>query len=460
MLAALGAAVVIGLPLVIHGFSGGPPPRRTGAPGDGLCTGCHAGTVNPAGGGVTVSFPGGMNYIPGVRQEWTVTINDAQARLFGFQLTTRLASNEANGQAGDLAAVGTSTQVICENGSAKGTQVDPSVRLVRVQFVICENGSAKGTQGCLASAPVQFIQHFPARSTNTYTVAWTPPDRDVGNVRVYVAGNGANGDGRNTGDHIYTNSYTLTPAAVSQDKPSIAADNGVVNGASFRPGIASGSWVSIFGTNLAPSTRIWRADEIVGGKLPTELDGVRVTINNKPAAVYYISPTQLNVQAPTDESLGSVAVQVVTAQGASNIATAAMQAFAPALFTFDPENRRYAASQHADFSLVAKPGLFAGVTTRGARPGEVILLYGTGFGATRPPVPAGQVVSAPAPLANPVSVRMGGVEAELSFAGLTGAGLYQFNVKVPEVLPEGDAAVVLEIGGVRSPEGVFVTVQR
>ena len=109
---------------------------------------------------------------------------------------------------------------------------------------------------------------------------------------------------------------------------------------------------------------------------------------------------------------------------------------------------------------MAKAGLFAGVTTRGARPGEVILLYGTGFGPTRPAVPAAQVVSTPAPLANTVTVRIGGVVADVSFAGLTGAGLYQLNVKVPDTLADGDAAVVAEIGGVRTPDGVFITVQR
>lgn len=436
VLAGVAAVAVIGLPIVIHAFSGGPPARRTGAPGDGLCTACHAGAANPAGGKVEVSFPGGLNYTPGLKQQWTVTVTDAQARLLGFQLTTRLASNEANGQAGDLSPTGSNTRVICEDDSTKGAQ------------------------GCPAGAPVQFVEHFPASIRNNFTFTWTPPDRDLGDVRVYVAGNGANGDGRNSGDHIYTNNYTLTPVAAPQNKPSIAADSGVLNGASFKPGIASGSWVSIFGTNLSASTRSWRADEIVGGKLPTELDGVKVTIDNKPAAVYFISPTQLNVQAPTEDALGSVAVQVTTAQGTSNTVTAQMQAFAPALFTFDPENRKYAAARHADFSLLAKPGLFAGATTRGARPGEVILLYGTGFGPTQPAVPAGQVVSTAAPLANTVTVRIGGTVAEVSFAGLTGAGLYQLNVKVPDTLADGDAAVVAEAGGVRTPDGVFITVQR
>jgi uncharacterized protein (TIGR03437 family) len=40
------------------------------------------------------------------------------------------------------------------------------------------------------------------------------------------------------------------------------------------------------------------------------------------------------------------------------------------------------------------------------------------------------------------------------------AGLDQFNVKIPEDLPDGDAAVVAEIGGIRSQDGVLLTIQR
>jgi uncharacterized protein (TIGR03437 family) len=425
------------LAVVIYASASGPPPRRTGAPGDQLCTACHAGTENPAGGKVEVSFPAGQTYLPGVLQQWTVKITDAEARRFGFELTTRPFSNETNGQAGDL---------------------NPQDANTRVR---CEDGSFKGTAGCAAAAPLQFIQQALAGTGgSSFTFDWMPPDRDQGNVRVWVAGNGANGDGRATGDRIYTANYTLTPSTAPQERPSIATENGVLNGASFKPGIAAGSWISIFGRGLAPGTRIWRGYELVDSRLPAKLDGVSVTINNKPASVYYVSPTQLNVQVPSDEALGPVAVQVTTLGGASNTVTAQMQAFSPALFAFDPENRKYAAAQHTDYSYLAKPGLFAGAATRGASPGETILLYGTGFGPTSPAVPAGQVVAAPTRLANPVTVRIGGSVADVSFAGLSAAGLYQFNVKVPETLADGDAAVVVEVGGVRSPDGVFITVQR
>ncbi len=235
---------------------------------------------------------------------------------------------------------------------------------------------------------------------------------------------------------------------------------GVVNGASFQPGMASGGWVSIFGTNLAPTSRMWRNDEFVNNKLPISLDGVSVTINGRACAVYYISPTQLNVQAPDDASLGTVMVVVTTAQGGSSNAFAAqLQRRAPALFAFDPENRKYVAAVHADGVYVAKSGLIPQASTRAARPGDVILLFGTCFGATDPAVPAGNIFAGAANLTATVTVRIGGVNAVVDFAGLSGAGLNQFNVRVPDI-PDGDQAVELEIEGLHTQPGLYITVQR
>jgi uncharacterized protein (TIGR03437 family) len=231
----------------------------------------------------------------------------------------------------------------------------------------------------------------------------------------------------------------------------------VGNGASFQAGFASATWVSIFGTNLSQTTRTWQNSDFVNGLLPTSLGGVSVTVNGLAAYVEYISPTQVNVLAPDDTAVGAVQVQVTTAQGKSNDLVAQKQQFAPAFFTIGGSS--YAAAQHADYSYVGKPGLIAGVTTQPAKPGEIILLYGTGFGPTSPPLPCAQLVTTPAPLANSVHVTIGGVDAPVAYAGLVEAGLYQFNVTVPSV-PGGDAAVVAQIGGVPTQTAVSITIQQ
>jgi uncharacterized protein (TIGR03437 family) len=240
----------------------------------------------------------------------------------------------------------------------------------------------------------------------------------------------------------------------TQPPPSITA---VANAESYQPGVASATWVSIFGSNLSTSTYTWQASDIVNGMLPTSLQSVSVMIDGLPALVEYISPTQINLLPPDSAAIGPVQVQVTTAEQTSNSLTVQETQYSPAFFTFD--NGAYLDALHTDYSLVASAGLLPGVTTRPAQPGETILLYGTGFGPTNPPLPTTQVVTTAEPLANSVQVTIGGTVAAVSFAGLVGSGTYQFNVTVPS-LPNGDALVVATIGGVSTQTGVSVTVQQ
>ena len=57
----------------------------------------------------------------------------------------------------------------------------------------------------------------------------------------------------------------------------------VSNGASYQPGCAAATWIMIAGINLSTTTRSWAQSDFVAGKLPTQLDGVGVLINGKPA---------------------------------------------------------------------------------------------------------------------------------------------------------------------------------
>ncbi|MCI0540920.1 MAG: lamin tail domain-containing protein, partial [Verrucomicrobiales bacterium] len=235
----------------------------------------------------------------------------------------------------------------------------------------------------------------------------------------------------------------------------------VLNGASFLPGITPGSWVTIYGSALASTARLWRSDEIVGGVFPVALDGVEVRINGRAAAVNYISPTQVNVQAPDDSALGIVSVEVIRDGISSGIFSAELRSHAPGFFVFAPAGAQYIAAVHLDGTLVGKPGLFGGsVTTRPVKSGDVISLFGTGFGPTQPPVPSGRVLSATAFLTSDVMVRFNGMPAADSFAGLSAAGLNQINLVVPAGLPNGDVAVVAEIAGQTTQAGLLITVQQ
>ncbi len=429
-------SIILAVPLILMARRLGAPAGSSGVPGERTCSSCHVGPDPSAGGKVELSFSGGQNYTPGVPQTLTVTVTEPAARLYGFQATARKMSNLRE-VAGTFSGPGLLN--LCDSPDL--TRETP-----------------KPASGCTAERPLEFIGHAEASSANTFTFTWTPPSSDVGEVRIYVAANAANGNGQETGDRIYTANYTLTPQAAGP-KPSIRAADGVANGASFRPGIVSGSWTTIFGTDLAGTTRTWRDDEFVGDRLPTSLDGVSVNINGKPAAVYFISPTQINVQAPTDNAIGPVQVEVIRNGQRSDAVTANLERVSPAFFLFDPEGRKYLAAVNSDGVFLGKPGLFSGLTTRPAAPGGTVLLFGTGFGPTTPAVPAGQVFSGAAALNDPVRITIGGMEATVQFAGLSGAGLYQFNVVVPANLTNGDHAVVTEIGGLRTQENAFITIQ-
>jgi uncharacterized protein (TIGR03437 family) len=232
--------------------------------------------------------------------------------------------------------------------------------------------------------------------------------------------------------------------------------SGVSNNASGAAGVQSGSLVSIYGTNLSATTRAWLGTDIIGNTLPTKLDGVSVTINGKDAAICYVSPGQLNVQAPTDSAIGQVPVVVTSVYGTAT-GTARLQQYAPGLFAAG----KYAAAVHTDGAYVAPTGYFgSAVASRPAAPGEVILLFGTGFGPTTPAVPAGQVVGSAAPLTDPTQLRLtiGGVMAAVPFAGIVAAGEYQLNVVVPAV-GDGDQLVVATVAGVTTQAGLSIAVK-
>jgi uncharacterized protein (TIGR03437 family) len=252
--------------------------------------------------------------------------------------------------------------------------------------------------------------------------------------------------------------FSVSQSVTAGARPAIAA-NGVVNGASFQPGLASATWITIKGTNLAPLTREWSAADFVGNRLPAQLSGVSVRVNGRPAYVSYISPTQINVLTPDDDFVGPVQVEVDTPDGRSDPVSLPQQQLAPALFLFDSAGRKYAAAVYQDGTYAGPPNLISGIISRPAIPGDVILLFGTGFGPADPASPAAALVDQPAVLASPATARIGNAAANVTFAGLVGSGLYQFNVTVPNI-PPGDQAVVIEVGGARSQENVFVSVAR
>jgi uncharacterized protein (TIGR03437 family) len=232
----------------------------------------------------------------------------------------------------------------------------------------------------------------------------------------------------------------------------------VTNSASSLPQISPNTWVTITGTNLASTTDTWN-NSIVNGALPTHLDGVSVTMGGKPAYINYISPGQINLVAP-DVSPGPVAV-VVTASGISEAFTVTSGQYSPALFVW-PGNQ--AVATHLDFTFAAKPGTFVGVSTTPAKPGETIILYGTGLGPTTPATPAGMLVPATPTYDTTTlpTVTLSNSPVTVLGAALSpnAAALYQVAIQVPNSIGTGDFPVQVSIGGVTSPLGIILSVQK
>jgi uncharacterized protein (TIGR03437 family) len=240
--------------------------------------------------------------------------------------------------------------------------------------------------------------------------------------------------------------------------PAISA-NGVVNGASFQTGVPANSWVTIKGTNLASQTDDW-SHSIVDGALPTSLDGVSVTMGGKPAYVYFISPGQVNVLAP-DLPAGPVNVTVTTAGGTSAAFATTANAYGPAFFTW-PNNQVVATRQ--DYSYAVKAGTFTGATTIPAKPGDVIILWATGFGPTLPAAPVGAPVpgSGGYPTASAPTVTINNIPATVYGGALApgSAGLYQIAIQVPSTLADGDWPIQATIGNITSPPGTILSVHQ
>ncbi len=366
----------------------------------------------------------------------------------------------------------TGTIQISATGAA-ATTINVTLTVAGGQAVLAVTPTALSFTYTYGSA-VPSAQTVAIANTGSGALSWVATDSDF-----WVALSPASGSGpatlsiavnpANLAAGSYMTNVTITAAGATGSPATVAVTlvvtgtqppgtiTGVANTGDYQAAFASATWVAIFGTNLSQTMATWGTGDFVNGMLPTSLDGVSVTIDGLPAYVEYISPTQINVLAPDDSAVGPVDVEVTTAQQPSNTMSAPKQQFAPAFFTIG--NGAYVAAIHADGTLIGKPNLLgAGVTTEPAAPGEIVELYGTGFGPTNPATPTAGLVATPEMLANTVQVTIGGMTANAAFAGLVGPGLYQFNVTVPN-LPSGDATVAATIGGVASQTGVAITIQ-
>jgi uncharacterized protein (TIGR03437 family) len=218
------------------------------------------------------------------------------------------------------------------------------------------------------------------------------------------------------------------------------SDNLVDGGA-----VVPGGWFNVKGSELADVQRIWGTGDFSDpNTLPTNLNGVEVWVNGAPVPVYYISPVQVNAQAPANVS-GSMTVQVFRLGLGSNILTAPVAQIQPSLYYYQVNSKSYAAALFQDYSVMGDPAIVPG--THKAKPGDIIQLYAAGLG----PSPSGAVTS-PIPITG-AGVTIGNAAAQVLAAALVAPGQFQVNFVVPQ-LPDGEYAITVLSAGKTSPSNV------
>jgi uncharacterized protein (TIGR03437 family) len=254
----------------------------------------------------------------------------------------------------------------------------------------------------------------------------------------------------------------LTPPTA----PASPAVGAVITASAFGASgaAAPGTWLEIYGTNLAPVTRLWTSADFTGITAPTLLGGTTVTIGGVPAYLSYASPGQLNALVPSGTGTGLQPLVVSTATGVSAAYSLTVNATQPALWAPQAMNiggLQYTGALFSDYSAYALPAsAIPGVATRPAKPGETIILYGVGFGGVTPSVTVGQITGQSNTLTGQLQISIGGAPATLKYSGLSvnSVGLYEFDVVVPNVAAANAVPVTFSLAGAQDTQTLYLAV--
>lgn len=242
--------------------------------------------------------------------------------------------------------------------------------------------------------------------------------------------------------------YTVSTSAAEGEVLPLLAPNGVVEGAGFTPQwpLAPGAIVSLFGTTFA-------SGQSLAGNIPLErsLGGTSVRIGGEDAPLYYVGPGQINAQVPFTAQVGETVSIVVNANG---------KLTAPQSYLIAPAEPGIFHGAVLDYQNDPEHGGLAVTAAHPAHRGDDLIIYSNGLGLVDQDVGTGEA-SPGAQVLVPVTVKIGGVEVPVAYAGLTPGyvGLYQVNVKLTDGVPTGDGvAVELEQNGISSNPILPITI--
>ncbi len=227
--------------------------------------------------------------------------------------------------------------------------------------------------------------------------------------------------------------------------------SGIKDAASYTTGpFSPGSMIVIFGNDLAGSTAQAQAFP-----LPQTLGETTVYVGLQAIPLIYVSPGQINALLPYDiANSGTVDVFVQNRGVSTQPFTINLAPANPGVFTVDQSGLGQGTILNQDFSV-------NGPNNPAVR-GSTVQIYCQGLGPVTNPVIAGDAAP-PSPLSNtvnPVTVAVGGIDAQVPFAGLAPgfAGLYQVNATVPADAPTGNGTslMISVLGQASAPVAVAV----
>jgi uncharacterized protein (TIGR03437 family) len=366
-----------------------------------------------------------------------------------------------------LVAVGTCTIRATQVGNgayaaavpvSQSFQVTPESQSIAFAALATQTlGAPPFTVGALASSGLPV--GFSSLSASVCTVA--------GSLATLVAAGTCTVQATQAGNFTYaaatpvSQSFTVNPAV---PLPTIT---GIIGAGAFGAfaSVAPGTWVEIYGSNLAANTVAWTGADFTGNIAPTSIGGVQVAVGGQPAFIDFVSPGQVNVQLPSN--LGPGAWQLTLSSGslAGTPANITVNATEPGLLappSFLAGGNQYVVAQLPDGTYVLPAGAIAGVSSRPAKPGETIVIYGIGFGAVVPNTPAGQIAPASSQLVGSLKILFGQTAAQVKYAGLAPGllGLYQFNVVVPPVADNAVEPLAFTLGGVPGSQTLYTAVHK
>lgn len=250
---------------------------------------------------------------------------------------------------------------------------------------------------------------------------------------------------------------TLAGALILAPPGANVAIGDIVNAANYAGGpVAPGEIITVAGVGMGPAEG---ADiQIASGMVASKVAGVRLLFDGVAAPLLYVRADQINAIVPYGLA-GNTSTKVqVEYQGVLSAgSTIPVAQTSPGVFSLDASGMGQGAILNQDGTVNS--------TANPAAPGSIVVIFGTGQGKMSPAAVDASIIGTsllPKPV-NPVSVTIGGANADVLYAGAAPelvAGVLQVNARIPKGIQTGPAVPLsLKMGTASMPPGITLAVQ-